>query len=173
MLFVIGLIDSISNTKLEKIRSKTEPLGIPPHPLYGHITFATYLGDSDAAFIASCKEILRNFDPFLIHLEKIEQLPNSAIIAAFPTKEKEVAAIHKNIFDVWRDFLTPWTQEEIWQPHITLLKDAEADLNAVLHCIQDTFTPFNAKISRIEFSCVSENGFKIVDAIDLVQNSIA
>ena len=169
MLFVIGLIDNESNEKLENIRHNTERLGIPTASLYGHITFATYTGDDDSAFITSCKEILRQFEPFTIHFEKIGQLPNTSILAAFPTMDKEITALHKSIVDTWKDSLTPWTQEGIWKPHTTLLNDAEIDLNAALQAIQRVFTPFDAEIHRIEFSRVSENGFEIVDAIDLVR----
>ena len=168
MLFVIGLIDNTSNKRLEAVRSRTESIGIPVRPLYGHITFATYLGNDDTAFIASCKNMLRNYKPYTIHFEKIDRLPNTSILAAFPIKEKELAAIHKCIVEKWKDTLTIWTQEEIWQPHTTLLNDAEADLNAVLQVMQDAFTPFDAEIARIEFSRVQENGFEIVDAVDLV-----
>ena len=50
-----------------------------------------------------------------------------------------------------------------------LLNNAEIDLNAALQVMQNVFTPFDAEIYRIEFSRVSENGFEIVDAIDLVR----
>lgn len=167
MLFVLGLIDSTSNKTLEDIRNKAENFGTPTQSLYAHITFATYIGNDDSVFVASCKELLREYKPFTVHFEKVEQLPNTLILAAFPSKEKELNAIHKCIVEVWKNSLTAWTQEEIWQPHTTLLNTTEIDLGRALCTMQSAFTPFDAKISRIEFSRAHENGFEIIDAIDL------
>lgn len=168
MLFVLGLIDSASNKILEDVRNKADALGAPIQPLYAHITFATYVGDDDAAFVASCKELLRNYKSFTVRFEKIEQLPDTSILAAFPIKEKELTVIHRDIVEAWKDSLTPWTQEDVWRPHTTLLNNSEIDLNSALHSIQSAFTPFDAKISRIEFSGKHENGFEIIDAVELM-----
>lgn len=168
MLFVLGLIDSTSNSILEDVRNKAETLGTPIQTLYAHITFATYVGNDDASFVASCKELLREYKPFTVRYEKIEKLPNTSILAAFPSKEKELAAIHKHIVETWKDSLTTWTLEEIWQPHTTLLNNMEIDLENTLHTMQSVFTPFDAKISRIEFSSAHENGFEIIDSVELM-----
>ncbi len=167
MLFVLGLIDGASNSRLANIRKSVEEFDTQNLPLYAHITFATYVGDDDAAFVASCKELLREYKSFSVRFERIAQLPDTSILAAFPSKGKELTAIHKRIVAAWKEFLTPWTQEEVWQPHTTLMNDAEIDLNSALYTMQSAFTPFDAKISRIEFSRTHENGFEIIDAVEL------
>lgn len=167
MLFVLGLIDGASDSRLENIRKSVEKFDIRNRPLYAHITFATYIGDDDTAFVVSCKELLQNYKSFTVRFEKIEQLPGTSILAVFPEKEKELTSIHKDIVEVWKDSLTPWTLEEIWQPHTTLLNDTEIDLNSALCTMQNAFIPFDAKILRIEFSRKHENGFEIIDAVDL------
>lgn len=169
MLFVIGIIDGASNKRLEEIRNSAISSGILDSPLYSHITFATYLGDDDTAFVASCKEMLRTIKPFQIHYEKVEMLSDCPILAAFPRKGKELASINKHIFKTWQDYLAPWTHEKIWQPHTTLLNNADMDLMAALSDMQKTFIPFDAEVVRVEFSRALENGFEIIDAVNFLE----
>lgn len=72
MLCVIAKIDPKSKARFLKLQEKIEKLGISVKALHGHITLVSYIGEDEAAFIASCKEILSNCKVFPVCYDKIE-----------------------------------------------------------------------------------------------------
>ena len=87
MLCVIAKIDPKSKARFLKLQEKIEKLGISVKALHGHITLVSYIGEDEAAFIASCKEILSNCKVFPVCYDKIEVLASSCIVVASPRKE--------------------------------------------------------------------------------------
>ena len=75
--------------------------GIFPKELHGHITLATYTGEDEAAFIASCKAILSGYGKFAVRYDKVDiwvSVPESeSIIVAVPRRETAMAAMQKEI----------------------------------------------------------------------------
>lgn len=101
MLCVIAKIDSASRKRLAGIQRIAENFGIPVRELYGHITLATYLGEEEEAFIASCKASLPCRKAFPVRYDQIEVLDATSIIVASPRKEGNLAAIHGEIERRW------------------------------------------------------------------------
>ena len=79
MLCVIAKIDPKSKARFLKLQGKIEKLGISVKALHGHITLVSYIGEDEAAFIASCKEILSSCKVFPVCYDKIEVLASSCI----------------------------------------------------------------------------------------------
>lgn len=167
MLCVIAKIDSASKERLANIRSIVERFGITVRELYGHITLATYIGDAEEQFVSSCKGLLACQEAFPVFYDKVEVFPVSSMIAASPRKDKNISAINKKIAENWAEQLNDWTQEAKWYPHTTLLYQPQADLYAIAEAMQEEFKPFEAWVERIEFSHVNENGYEIIDCIEL------
>ncbi len=75
--------------------------------------------------------------------------------------------IQKEIAGRWSAYLNEWTQENVWNPHTSLLYVQGADLSAVAEAMREMFEPFTAQVDRIEFSRVYEHGYEIIDAFEL------
>ena len=169
MLCAIAKIDTHSREKLRTLQQVTERFGITVKKLYGHITLATYIGEDDSAFIAACKEILSAYTPFSVYYEKVEMLSATSIIVASPRKENALLGINNDIAAQWGVSLDNWTNNDHWQPHTTLIYNPQIDLQVIVEAMRKEFVPIIAHVTRIEFSHVTENGYEIVDSIDLHQ----
>ena len=167
MLCVIARIDPSAREKLAALQRRAAVRDGRAGELYGHITLVTYMGDEEERFIASCRELLSGFSAFSVRYGRIELLSATSILVASPEKEGALLALHDAIADKWSGSLDRWTGDALWQPHTTLLYDPEADLTAVGAAIGKAFTPFSARVERIEFSRVEETGYTIVDHMDL------
>ena len=66
-----------------------------------------------------------------------------------------------------RDTLDPWTKSDRWHPHTTLFYGPDSDLYGIRNRIAESFVPFAAEINRIEFSHILEDGYEIMDRLDL------
>lgn len=168
MLCVIAKIDSEARERLLELQQLTESFGVSPRSLYGHITLANYVGDDEERFILSCKALLSDFRKFSVRYDKIEVLTATSIIVASPLKENNITDIQKEIVRNWGKYLDDWTQENVWKPHTTLLYKPQVNLQDIAEVMQEKFKPFNAQINRIEFSRVKENGYEIIDFIELL-----
>lgn len=169
MLCAIAKIDIQSREQLLALQQLTERFGITVNDLYGHITLATYIGEDDGTFIASCKEIISAYTPFSVYYEKVEVLSATSIIVASPRNENALFDIHNDIATQWGSYLDNWTNNDFWQPHTTLIYNPQIDLQVIAEVMRKEFVPFFAQVTKIEFSQVTENSYKIVDFIDLLQ----
>jgi hypothetical protein len=136
MLCAIARIDTQSREKLSALQQAAERFGITVHKIYGHITLATYMGEDDRAFIASCKEILSACTPFSVYYEKVEVLSATSIIVASPRKENALLDMHHAIAAQWGHSLDHWTNNDHWQPHTTLVYDPQIDLQVLAEAMQ-------------------------------------
>ncbi len=167
MLCVIARIDPGARERLTALRRKAEAFGGEVRELYGHITLATYIGDEEQRFVSSCQERLFGFSAFTVRYGRIEVLPATAILVAALEKEGELLSIHREVTKKWSKDLDRWTSDELWKPHTTLLHHPQGDLEAAAAVLREIFTPFTARVERIEFSRVEEEGYTIVDHLDL------
>lgn len=169
MICAIAKIDPASTERLAKLRRMANDFGISPRELHGHITLATYTGEDEAGFIASCKTILSGYQKFTVRYDKVEiwaSVPESeSIIVAAPRREPVMAAIQKEIAQTWAADLNEWTQENVWRPHTTLLYAPGADLPSIAAAMQKEFAPFTAQVDRIEFSRVNGE----IETVDLAK----
>lgn len=169
MLCAIARIDRESKAKLLALQQAAERFGIAVSALYGHITLAAYTGEEESSFIKSCKTILSAYTPFSVLYEKVEVLPATSIIVASPRNKNALFDIHHDIAAQWGPYLDRWTRNELWQPHTTLICDPQLDLQGIAEAMRKEFVPFWAQVKSIEFSQVTENGYIILDRIDLLQ----
>lgn len=166
MLCVIAKLDNAATEKLEALRKRALAESEQIKPLYGHITVATYTGDNEALFIQSCKGLLLDISAFDIMYKKVEVLKETSIIVATPEKSDKLRSIHQRIAQRYDD-LDVWTKGDSWYPHTTLYYGPQADLDSICQNLAGCFSPFTAKICKIEFSRVVTNGYEIIDSIDL------
>ena len=171
MLCVIAIIDPAASARLAKLEQIAGRFGVPPQGVHGHITLATYTGDEEAAFLASCKAVLAGCGKFSVRYEDIQLWTAASgarsVLVAAPRKEGGIAAVQKAVARGWSEQLNEWTREDVWTPHTTLLYVPGADLDRIAGAMREEFEPFFARIDRIEFSRVYENGYEIVDFIEL------
>ena len=167
MLCVIARIDPGARERLAALRRAGEAWDSRPGELYGHITLAAYVGDEEDRFIASCRELLSRFSAFTVRYSRVELLSATSILVASPDKESTLLALHDAIAEKWSGSLDRWTGDALWQPHTTLLYDPYGDLEAAAAVLRKEFSPFTARVERIEFSRVEETGYTIVDHVDL------
>jgi len=166
MLCVIAKLDDASTEKLAAIRKAAFSDGEALRPLHGHITIASYVGTDEAAFLRSCREILAETRPFEAYTG-IEVLDETSILAAMPERSGALDLLHRQIAERYPDDLDPWTKDDRWVPHTTLYHGPGSDLAGLCRKMQDVFRPFAATISRIEFSRVLEDGYRIMDFVTL------
>lgn len=152
MLCVIAKIDPKSKARFLKLQGKIEKLGISVKALHGHITLVSYIGEDEAAFIASCKEILSSCKVFPVCYDKIEVLASSCIVVVSPRKEGVLEAVQRKIAEKWAKDLPDYMQ---------------ADLGKIAQHLEENFEPFCGEVQTIEFSRVEKVGYTIVDTIEL------
>ena len=167
MLCVIAKLAPDATQELRLLRDAALPEGQAVKPLYGHITIAAYLPEDDETFARDCLEMIRGTSPFTVRYEKIEVLRETSIIVAVPSKPAELVSLHEKIAEKYMDSLNSWTRGENWYPHTTLLCDPAADLDALCRSMRKAFVPFEAEIEWIELSRVEEDGYTIVETVDL------
>ncbi len=166
MLCVIAKLDDEATKKLLRLQNDAIPSGADIKPLYGHITIAAYIGDDESCFIRSCMHLLKGFGAFEVVYNKIEVLDETSIIAAIPAKSAPLVFLHQRITEMFNESLNQWTKKDDWYPHTTLLFGPQLDLHGICRKMTDSFVPFTAYISKIEFSRVCGNTYEIVDCVD-------
>lgn len=167
MLCVIAKLNREATEKLVSIQKAALSDVVALKPLYGHITIATYTGNQEAEFIRFCKSRMDGIFHFPVRYQNIEVLEASSIIVASPEKSGILEMLHQRIAEEYNGFLNRWTQLEQWYPHTTLLYEPNLDLRRICCKMSDCFAPFSTPISRIEFSRVLENGYDILDSVEL------
>ena len=167
MLCVIAKLDDTSTGKLETLRRAAIPEEAARRPLHGHITIASYLGDDVSRFLHFCKEMMDGMCSFTVEYETVEVLDETSIIVATPSKTGVLDSLHQEIAAQYNDDLDQWTGMDRWYPHTTLLYSPGLNLHTICRNMMKDFVPFSADICRVEFSYVLEDGYEIVDSIDL------
>ncbi len=167
MLCVIAKLSDTAARELDMVKEKVfNTIGLKP--LYGHITIATYIGKDEPGFIRSCREMVEGISSFTVEYEKIEVLEETSIIVASPKKSGLLESIHQNIAETFNDALDKWTGIGVWYPHTTLFYGPGENLYEISRRMSDTFTPFSARVTAIEFSRVLESGYDVIDHIELL-----
>lgn len=167
MLCMIAKLNKTATDKLSEIQKTAFADGNALRPLHGHITIATYTGEEETNFIQFCKKQIVGVSCFQVTYRKLEVLEATPIVVATPEKTGFLESLHRSIAERYSNDLDQWTRAELWYPHTTLLYDPQADLYAICGKMSERFSPFSADVCRIEFSRVLENGYEIVDCVDL------
>lgn len=167
MLCVIARIDEKARERLAALQDVAVELGVPPRPLYGHITLVTYVGDREPEFIAHAKAALREQRQFTAHYDRIGVLETAQVVAAMPKKEGELEKVQSLIAVDCTACVDAWTRPSLWIPHTTLAHRPPVAIDVLADAMSREFEPFSTRVDRIEFSRVLEDGYAIVDAVDL------
>lgn len=168
MLCVIAKLDNQATDQLNKIQRTAFPAGAEIKTLYGHITLATYIGDDEFRFVQSCKRSLANVSAFNVVYDKIEVLDETSIIVATPEKSDSLVFLHQCIAEKYDNDLDRWTRGDCWYPHTTLVFGPQLDLHSICNEMVNSFSSFEARVSKIEFSHVCANAYEIMDCLDLL-----
>ena len=96
MLCAIAIIDDSATERLRKLRRIAERFGAPPRNTHGHITLATYIGDDEDSFVASCKTLLSGYKRFSVHYDEVTIFDASAVIVAVPRLEETLPSMKKD-----------------------------------------------------------------------------
>lgn len=167
MLCVIAKLSPGATEKLRALREAAAPPEWNLRPLHGHITLATYLPEDEERFITVCAELIRGCRPFSVRYEKIEFLPRTSIVVAAPAASEELGSLHDKIAKAFSGSLDQWTGGDSWHPHTTLASGPAEELEPLCEELERRFAPFEARISRIEFSRVEDTGYTILRTMDL------
>ena len=167
MLCVLAKLSDDATNKLTAIRNSAFSDDQEVLPLHGHITLVSYEGNDAAGFIRSCKELLEGIRSFDIRYESIELFTDPFIIVAKPGKSATLDHMHKLISDEFNEALNKWTKRGCWNPHTSLYAVPGPDSQGIFLKMSEAFVPFTASVCRIEFSLVLENGYEIIDFLDL------
>lgn len=169
LLCVIAKIDELAEAKFVRLQNIAAQFGAAPNLLHGHITLVSYLNGNENELIAYCKAALYGQKSFSVSYDKIAVLPTTSIIVALPRKTEILLSVHNKLTANFCECLDQWTQNNIWQPHTTLLiHNSYTNLTEIVHAMQTEFEPFTAYIESIEFSRVTENGYDIIDSLNLL-----
>ena len=168
MLCVIAKLDGEATERLRSFQRLIGSRAKAPSPVYGHITVAVYLPEDDKLFMRSCTDLIRGRRAFTVRYGRIEVLRETSVIAAIPSVPEDLKDLHDRIVRDHGYSLDQWTGGERWYPHTTLLHDPGADLDAIRRDMERQLRPFDAWISRIEFSRVLDTGYTIVGTVGLV-----
>ena len=167
MLCVIGVLDEAAEEKLEKLRRPASAVYDVNTPLHGHVTFATYIGEDEIRFVQECRKLLEGVSSFTVEYRKIEVFENTTNIAAIPERNDNLISLHRKITAAFSSGLDQWTATDCWNPHTTLVTGPDHDPHSLCRQMAEAFVPFSAVISKIEFSRVLDDGYDIIDHIDL------
>ena len=171
MLCVIAKLDEPATETLAAKRKIAFTDFSPSNPLHGHITLATYIGDSEAGFVEFCMHLFEGLSPFPVEYKRIEVLegtPDSPpIIVASPERAGSLEEVHRRIAAAYGSSLNQWTQMDSWYPHTTLLYRPGVDLHPICCRMAASFVPFSTHIRKIEFSRVLESGYEIIGQVEL------
>lgn len=171
MLCILAKIDDASTARLRALQAMADRFGITYQPLYGHITLAAYVTGEEAELISACKAALKSQPPFSVRYGTIEYLAETSILVASPEKSGELPAVRSRIAAIHPDWLNSWTQDDSWLPHTTLIHCPGSDLSHLVSSLRDAFVPFEATVSRIDFSRASDAGYEVLDTVELVSDT--
>lgn len=167
MLCVIAKIDEAATAALQKLQMAAVRYGAPLKRLHGHITLVSYIGEDETGFITHCRNVLRDAKPLSVEYIGLSVLTTTNIIVAAPRKTDALQQLHHRLGDGHWESLDQWSQEAVWEPHTTLVYHPKLDLWQICRRMQAQFNPLTARVTRIEFSKVTTDGYEILGAVEL------
>ena len=167
MFCVIAKLNEEARQELLRVQGVVETFGLERRHLHGHITLATFVRGSEVELIAHCKEELRGLQPFSVLYSGIGEFTDTCIVVALLEKTPELLSVQRMVTKGHDEMLDQWTHNESWQPHTTLVHQPGMKLERIAEAMQTEFKSFEAWIEWIEFSRVTDNGYVIVDQVEL------
>lgn len=151
MIYAIAKLNKSSRARLSWIQSFAASFGIVPRPIYGHVTLCAV----EETCIETHKAALAGTVAVPVNVESIAVLESTPAVVALVSVE--------SLDDLRRKL----GAEDVWTPHVELLRDNMVSLNWVRMAMGEMFQPFTATVDRIEFVRDTGRGFEVLDAVDL------
>ncbi len=106
----------------------------------------SYIGEDEAAFIASCKEILSNCKVFPVCYDKIEVFGFLLHCGGFAAQRGGAGSGAKEDRRKMGERLARLHAGRCVYPHTTLLQDMQADLGKIAQHLEENFEPFCGEV---------------------------
>lgn len=167
-VYAIWILDEKTNEKLDEIRKALELFGIEYSPIYGHITFASYVNVNIDEILEYTKKFVEGKKSFHINCSVLGFLTTNCI-ACIPSTSGKLLEYYEEYHQEFDSYCNIWTSidSELWLPHISLYYSESEDLGAIIGEMSKRFTQLKGKVVRMELSVVNENDFNIIYSYDL------
>lgn len=164
----IWILDEMTNRKLDDIRKALEIFDIEYNPIYGHITFASFIDADIYKILQYTKKFAEGKKSFEINCSAIGFLTTNCI-ACIPSTSGKLLEYYNEYHHEFDSYCNTWTRADsgLWLPHISLYYSEIEDLGAIIAEMSKRFAQFSGKIIRMELSVVNENDFNIIYSHDL------
>lgn len=164
----IWILDETTNQKLDEIRKALEVFDIEYNPIYGHITFASFIDVDVDEILGYTRKFAEGKKSFYINCSALGFLTTNCI-ACIPSTSGKLLEYYGEYHQEFDSYCNMWTRADsgMWLPHISLFYSEIEDLGTVIGEMSKRFIQFSGKIIRLELSVVKESGFDIVYSHDL------
>ncbi|WP_352419046.1 hypothetical protein [Proteiniborus sp.] len=164
----IWVLDEKTNQKLDEIRKALEVFDIEYNPIYGHITFASFIDVDVDKILRYTKKFSEGKKSFDINCSALGFLTTNCI-ACIPSTSGKLLEYYEEYHQEFDSYCNMWTRADsgLWLPHISLFYSETEDLGTVIGEMSKRFIQFSGKIVRLELSVVNESSFDIVYSHDL------
>ncbi|WP_102399665.1 hypothetical protein [Haloimpatiens massiliensis] len=159
----IWILDETTNKKLEELRKVLETFSIEYNPLYGHITFASFMDVDVDEILQYTKKFSQGKKSFDINCSALGFLTTNCI-ACIPSTSGNLLKYYEEYHKEFDSYCNTWTKADtgLWMPHISLYHSETEDLSPIIGEMSKKFIQFKGKVVRMELSVVNENDFDIV-----------
>ena len=167
-VYAIWILDEETNRKLNEIRKVLEIFNIKYSPIYGHITFASFINIDGDKILKYTKEFSKEIKSFDINCSALGFL-SSNCIACIPSTTGKLQEYYANYHREFDSYCNIWTSmaDGLWLPHISLYSSDTEDLGSIIGEMLKRFSQFKGRIIRMELSTWDGNDFDIIYSKDL------
>ncbi len=167
-IYAIWILDETTNRKLDEIRKALEVFNIKYSPIYGHITFASFIDVDVDEIVQYTKKFAEGKKSFDINCSALGFLSTNCI-ACIPSTSGKLLEYYEEYHQEFDSYCNMWTSAEngLWLPHISLYCSETEDLGLIIGEMLKRFIQFRAKVVKMELSVVNDNSFDIVYSREL------
>jgi hypothetical protein len=167
-VYAIWILDETTNQKLDELRKTLELFNIEYNPIYGHITFASFVNIDIDEILEYTKKFVKGKKSFYINCSALGFLTTNCI-ACIPSTSGKLLQYYEEYHQEYDSYCNMWTSIDsgLWLPHISLYYSDIENLGEIIGEMSKRFIQFKGKIIRMELSVVNENGFNIIYSHDL------
>lgn len=167
-VYAIWILDETTNQKLDELRKALELFDIEYNPIYGHITFASFIDIDIDKILEYTKKFVEGKKSFYINCSALGFLTTNCI-ACIPSTSGKLLEYYEEYHQEYDSYCNMWTSVDsgLWLPHISLYYSEIEDLGGIIGEMSKRFIQFKGKIVRMELSVVNEKDFNIIYSHDL------
>ena len=167
-VYAIWILDEETNVKLDEIRKALEVFDIKYKPIYGHITFASFINIDVDKILQYTKKFAQEIKTFDINCSALGFL-SSNCIACIPSTTGKILEYYEEYHKEFDSYCNTWTSmaDGLWLPHISLYSNDTENLGAIIGEMLKRFTQFKGRIIRMELSILDGDKFDTIYSQDL------